>query len=91
LSKSSANRTLSALKAALNLEVRDRRVNAAIAREWAEVQPLKHAQRRRDLFWTSRSVGSCCNTLRGYSRFARGGDVYRLSCRGIDHCPPGRL
>src|ERR1700730_1496020 len=50
LSKSSANRTLSALKAALNLAVRDRRVNAAIAQEWAEVQPLKHAQRRRDLF-----------------------------------------
>jgi integrase len=38
------------LKAALNLAVRDRRVNAAVAQEWAEGQPLKHAQCRRDLF-----------------------------------------
>jgi integrase len=50
LSKSSANRTLSALKAALNLAVRNRCVSALVAQEWAEVQPLKHASRRRDLF-----------------------------------------
>jgi len=50
LSKSSANRTLSALKAALNLAVRNRSVSAAVAQEWADVQPLKHASRRRDLF-----------------------------------------
>jgi integrase len=50
LSKSSANRTLSALKAALNLAVRNRSVSALVAQEWAEVEPLKHASRRRDLF-----------------------------------------
>jgi integrase len=50
LSKASANRTLSALKAALNLAVADRTVSAAMAQEWAEVAPLKDAARRRDLF-----------------------------------------
>jgi integrase len=50
LSKASANRTLTALKAALNLAVRSRLVSAAAAQEWAEVAPLKGASRRRDLF-----------------------------------------
>jgi integrase len=50
LSKASANRTLTALKAALNLAVKNRLVSAAAAQEWAEVAPLKGASRRRDLF-----------------------------------------
>jgi integrase len=50
LSKASANRTLSALKAALNLAVRNRAVNAAVSQEWGEVQPLKGASKRRELF-----------------------------------------
>jgi integrase len=50
LSKASANRTLTALKAALNLAVTDRAVSAETAQEWAEVAPLKGAARRRDLF-----------------------------------------
>ncbi len=50
LSKASANRTLTALKAALNLAVRNRAVNAAVAQEWGEVQPLKGASKRRELF-----------------------------------------
>jgi integrase len=50
LSKASANRTLTALKAALNLAVKNRLVGAAAAQEWAEVGPLKGASRRRDLF-----------------------------------------
>src|SRR5215469_15743225 len=50
LSKASANRTLTALKAALNLAVKSRLVGAAAAQEWAEVAPLKGASRRRDLF-----------------------------------------
>src|ERR1700730_1461305 len=50
LSKASVNRTLAALKAALNLAVANRTVNALAAQEWAEVQPLKGASRRRDLF-----------------------------------------
>jgi integrase len=50
LSRASANRTLTALKAALNLAVADRRVSATVAQEWAEVAPLKGASRRRELF-----------------------------------------
>jgi integrase len=50
LSKTSANRTLSALKAALNLAVANRTVSALVAQEWAEVQLLKEGSRRRDLF-----------------------------------------
>ena len=50
LSSASANRTLVALKAALNLAVRDRTVAAAVAQEWRELRLLKHAVHRRDLF-----------------------------------------
>lgn len=50
LSKPSANRTLTALKAALNLAVRRRRVSALAAREWADVKPYRASGRRRDLF-----------------------------------------
>jgi integrase len=50
LSKPSANRTLTALKAALNLAVRRRRVSTIAAREWGDVQPFRAVGRRRDLF-----------------------------------------
>src|SRR5262249_16856086 len=50
LSKASANRTLTALKAALNLAVRQRHASPALARECADVAPLKGAAKRRDLF-----------------------------------------
>jgi integrase len=50
LSKASANRTLTALKAALNLAVKHRVVSAVAAQEWADVEPLKGASRRRELF-----------------------------------------
>jgi len=50
LSKASANRTLTALKAALNLAVKHRVVSAIAAQEWADVEPLKGASRRRELF-----------------------------------------
>jgi integrase len=50
LSKAAANRTLTALKAALNLAVADRAVSAAVAQEWAEVGPFKGASSRRELF-----------------------------------------
>jgi integrase len=50
LSKAAANRTLTALKAALNFSVANRSVSAAAATEWAQVEPLKGAVRRRDLF-----------------------------------------
>ncbi len=50
LSKGTANRTLTALKAALNLAVANRRVEAAAAREWGDVKPYPNATARRTLF-----------------------------------------
>lgn len=50
LGKASANRTLTALKAALNLAVTHRRVHSGAQREWIDVKPYKSAGRRRDLF-----------------------------------------
>ncbi len=50
LAKASANRTLTALKAALNLAVRRRRVSASAALEWADAKPYRASGRRRDLF-----------------------------------------
>ena len=50
LSKAAANRTLTALKAALNKAVTDRIVTAVAAQEWAQVESLKGAVRRRELF-----------------------------------------
>jgi site-specific recombinase XerD len=50
LSKGSSNRTLTALKAALNLAVANRRVHSSSAREWADVKAYPNATKRRDLF-----------------------------------------
>lgn len=50
LKPSTSNRTLTALKAALNLAVAHRQVSASVAIEWAQVKPLKGAGKRRDLF-----------------------------------------
>jgi integrase len=50
LSKGASNRTLTALKAALNLAVENRRVHPVAAREWGDVKPYANATKRRDLF-----------------------------------------
>jgi len=50
LSKPTANRTMTSLKAALNFAVRNRLVQATAAREWADVRPFSVKERRRDLF-----------------------------------------
>jgi integrase len=50
LSPASSNRTLVALKAALNLAVANRCVPADREIEWRSVKPLKGASRRRDLY-----------------------------------------
>jgi integrase len=50
LSKASANRTLAALKAALNLAVVNRRVSRAVSQEWEEVERFRDAGQRRELF-----------------------------------------
>ena len=50
LTRTSVNRTLASLKAALNLAVRDRRLSAAVAQEWAEVERFRGETPRRELF-----------------------------------------
>lgn len=50
LSKGSSNRTLTALKAALNLAVANRLVHPIAAREWGDVKAYTNATKRRDLF-----------------------------------------
>jgi integrase len=51
LSKPSSDRTMVALKAALNLAVKNRRVHPGVAREWGDVKPFgAKAGKRRDLF-----------------------------------------
>jgi len=73
LSKAAANRTLTALKAALNKAVADRRVSPVAAQEWAYVAPLKGAAQRRELFLDlsqrraliAHSVGGACDLIEG--------------------------
>jgi len=50
VSKATANRTMTSLKAALNLAVRDRRVSADMENEWSSVKPYDVANNRRDLY-----------------------------------------
>lgn len=50
LSKASSNRTVTAVKAALNLAVSNRQVTAEHRVEWGDVKPYKDATRRRSLF-----------------------------------------
>jgi integrase len=50
LTKSSANRTLTTLRAALNYSVRHRYAGADVAIEWRSVQAFKGADRRRELY-----------------------------------------
>jgi integrase len=50
LSKASANRTLTSLKAALNFAVNNRYISADRTIEWALVKSFKGANRRRDLY-----------------------------------------
>jgi integrase len=49
-SKATANRNLTALKAALYLAVRNRKVNASMEIEWSNVEAYKGAGKRRDVY-----------------------------------------
>lgn len=66
--KASANRTLTALKAALNLAVANRRVQAGAAREWSDVEPYKGANKRRDLFLDLKQRQALLAAAEGASR-----------------------
>ena len=48
--KSSQNRYLNTLRAALNLAVRHRRVNPAVAERWKAVKPHSNADKRRSIY-----------------------------------------
>jgi hypothetical protein len=50
LKAANSNRTLTSLKAALNMAVANRQCVAALAIEWNEVQPLPGDKKRRTLF-----------------------------------------
>jgi integrase len=58
------NRNLTALRAALNLAVHNRRVNSARAIEWRSIKPHKHADKRREIFLDlkqRRALIAACN------------------------------
>jgi integrase len=69
LSKASANRTLTTLKAALNYAVKHRYVGADVAIEWSSVSPLKNAHRRRDLFLDLKQRRALLNAAEGAVRY----------------------
>lgn len=50
LSPASVNRTLTALKAALNLAVSNARIDLRAAQNWKNVKPFKNASKRRSLY-----------------------------------------
>jgi integrase len=68
LSPGSVNRTLTALKAALNLAVRERQVSADIAIEWKLVKPLPGGNKRRDLFLDLKQRRALLKTAKGAIR-----------------------
>lgn len=85
--KATQNRNLTALKAALNRAVQNRRVNAAMAQEWRAVKPHRNADGRRELFLdlTQRRalLAACTGTLRDLVEAAmltgaRPGELVRL-------------
>jgi integrase len=50
MARASRNRTFTALRAALNLAVRNRRVSGAVAVEWRSIQQYRDADQRRTIF-----------------------------------------
>jgi integrase len=68
LKPSTANRTLTALKAALNLAVAHKQVGASAAVEWAQVKPLKGGKGRRDLFLDIKQRRALLKTASGGAR-----------------------
>ena len=66
--KATQNRDMTALRAALNLAVQNRRVNAAVAIEWGAVKQHRGADRRRDIYLDLKQrralIGKCKGALR---------------------------
>jgi integrase len=68
LGAGASNRTLTALKAALNLAVSDHRVSADRQIEWASVKRQKDTGRRRDLFLDLRQRRKLLDKVQGATR-----------------------
>ncbi|MEQ8206324.1 MAG: tyrosine-type recombinase/integrase [Woeseia sp.] len=66
--KSSQNRNLAALKAALNLAVEHKRVNASVAQEWKAVKAHKNATRRRTVFLDKAQRRALVSAAKGAAR-----------------------
>jgi len=66
--KSSQNRNLSNLKAALNLAVAHHRVNASVAQQWRAVKPHKNAGTRRELYLDIKQRRALLNACTGAVR-----------------------
>jgi len=93
LSKSSQNRTMTALRAALNLAVQNRRVAADRRIEWASVRQHKGVSQRRMLFLDvdqrrlliSQATGSVRDLMAGMALTgARPGDLTGARCSQYD-------
>jgi integrase len=65
LSKGTSNRTLTALKAALNLAVGNRLVHPIVAREWGDVKQYVNATQRRTLFLDLKQRRKFMNAAKG--------------------------
>lgn len=68
LKPAAASRTLTALKAALNLAVREKHAPAALALELRLVKPLPGGKRRRDLFLDRKQRGKLLSVTKGALR-----------------------
>lgn len=93
LGRASVNRTLTALKAALNLAVRDRNVTTERTIEWRLVKPLNNASDRRELFLDLTQRRALLTAAEGDIHHlieaamltgARPGELARARCRQFD-------
>jgi len=93
LKPATSNRTLIALKAALNLAVAQRQVSPSLAQEWRDVKPLKVAGGRRDLYLDlpqrqaliAASSGAVKNLILAAALTgARAGELVNATCSQFD-------
>ncbi len=93
LARASSNRTLTALKAALNLAMRNRYAPASLAIELRSVAPYKNAGKRRDLYLDLRQRRALLKAIDGAVRDlieavivtgCRAGELTSMTCGAFD-------
>jgi integrase len=93
LGKASSNRTLTALKAALNLARRNKHAPASLAVELAAVTPYKNAGKRRDLYLDIKQRRALLKAASGAARDlieaviltgCRAGELTSMTCEAFD-------